>query len=170
MKKFLFFLMAATMLAGGAVAKHNCGCEGCEVCKVEHKLRHKQMEKGGFMDATAAAAAPVSVARILTLPDDTRVTVIGHITNRIDNGEYNFTDGSDNIVADTGFKACICFISLCDGMLCVLWSGHKGSFQYQLYRQPLHGCGICAFYRLCEPIFQRRFRALRETSHSGVFQ
>ena len=45
MKKFLFFLMAATMLAGGAVAKHNCGCEGCEVCKVEHKLRHKQMEK-----------------------------------------------------------------------------------------------------------------------------
>lgn len=104
MKKFLFFLMAATMLAGGAVAKHNCGCEGCEVCKVEHKLRHKQMEKGGFMDATAAAAAPVSVARILTLPDDTRVTVIGHITNRIDNGEYNFTDGSDNIVAEIGKK------------------------------------------------------------------
>ena len=104
MKKFLFFLIAATMLAGGAVAKHNCGCEGCEVCKVEHKLRHKQMEKGGFMDATAAAAAPVSVARILTLPDDTRVTVIGHITNRIDNGEYNFTDGSDNIVAEIGKK------------------------------------------------------------------
>lgn len=104
MKKFLFFLMAATMFAGGAAAKHNCGCEGCEVCKAEHKLRHKQMEKGGFMDATAAAAAPVSVARLLTLPDDTRVTVIGHITNRIDNGEYNFTDGSDNIVAEIGKK------------------------------------------------------------------
>ena len=56
------------------------------------------------MDATAAAAAPVSVARVLTLPDDTRVTVIGHITNRVDNGEYNFTDGSDNIVAEIGKK------------------------------------------------------------------
>lgn len=104
MKKFLFFLMVATMFANGAVAKHNCGCEGCEVCKAEHKLRHKQMEKGGFLDATAAEAAPVSVAKLFTLPDNTRVTVIGYLTNRIDSDEYNFTDGSDNIVAEIGKK------------------------------------------------------------------
>ncbi len=104
MKKFLFFLMAATMLAGGAAAKHNCGCDGCEVCKVEHKLRHKQQYKGGFADASAIAATPVSVQRVLTLPEGTKVTVIGHITNRVDSGEYNFTDGLDNIVAEIGKK------------------------------------------------------------------
>ncbi|MCM1322767.1 MAG: NirD/YgiW/YdeI family stress tolerance protein [Acetobacter sp.] len=101
MKKFLFFLMAATMFTGAVSAKHNCGCDGCEVCKVEDKLRHKQQHKGGFM---AVEATPVSVARILTLPDDTHVTVIGHITDRVGKGEYNFTDGSDNIVAEIGKK------------------------------------------------------------------
>lgn len=101
MKKFLFFLMAAVVLANGAVAKHNCGCEGCEICKVEDKLRHKQQYKGGFMEA---AATPVSVARILTLPDEAHVTVIGYIVDRLGKGEYTFTDGSDSMVAEIGKK------------------------------------------------------------------
>lgn len=101
MKKFLFVLLAAVLLANGAVAKHNCGCDGCEVCKVEDKLRHKQKHKGGFMEETTA---PVSVARVLTLQDGSHVTVIGHITNRLGKGEYNFTDGSDTIVAEIGKK------------------------------------------------------------------
>lgn len=101
MKKFLFLLMTATMLAGGAYAKHNCGCDGCDDCKVEHKLRNKQKHHGGFV---TEETAPVSVARILTLPDDTKVTVIGYITSQLGNGEYNFTDGSDNLVAEIGKK------------------------------------------------------------------
>ena len=101
MKKFLFLVMAATMLAGGAYAKHNCGCEGCGDCKVEQKLRNKQHHKGGFM---AAEATPVSVARLSTLPDDTKVMVIGHITSQIDDDTYNFTDGTDNIAAEIGKK------------------------------------------------------------------
>lgn len=29
MKKFLFLLMAGTMLCGGAYAKHDCDCSDC---------------------------------------------------------------------------------------------------------------------------------------------
>lgn len=101
MKKFLFFLMATVTLATGAVAKHNCGCEGCEICKVEDKLRHKQMHKGGFTDE---AVAPVSVARAATLPDESHVTVIGRITNQMGKNTYNFTDGSDSMIAHIGKK------------------------------------------------------------------
>ncbi len=101
MKKFLFFLMAVVVFATGAADKHNCGCEGCVICKVEEKLRHKQKNKGGFMET---AVTPVSVARILTLPDEAHVTVIGYITGRLGKGEYTFTDGSDSMVAEIGKK------------------------------------------------------------------
>lgn len=101
MKRFLFFLVAMVSLATGAMAKHNCGCEGCDICKVEDKLRYKQQHKGGFMEE---GEMPVSVARLVSLPEDTRVTVIGHITRQLGKNEYNFTDGTDNIAVHIGRK------------------------------------------------------------------
>ncbi len=100
MKKFLFFLMAATMFAGAVHAKHNCGCEGCD-CKVEHKLQQKQKNKGGFLEKEIT---PISVARASTLEDGTKVMLIGRIVSQIGGHEYNFTDGTDHMVVEIGRK------------------------------------------------------------------
>ena len=69
MKKFLFLLMAGTMLCGGAYAKHDCDCSDCRA-----KMERKMMTggRGGFVDA---AAKPLSVAEVQKLSDDAYVTM-----------------------------------------------------------------------------------------------
>ena len=42
MKKFLFLLMAGTMLCGGAYAKHDCDCSDCRA-KMERKMRQQSL-------------------------------------------------------------------------------------------------------------------------------
>lgn len=71
MKKFLFLLMAGTMLCGGAYAKHDCDCSDCRA-----KMERKMMTggQGGFVDA---AAKPLSVAEVQKLSDDAYVTMEG---------------------------------------------------------------------------------------------
>lgn len=98
MKKFLFLLMAGMLLSGGAFAKHDCGHEGHD-CKIEHKLKKKNA--GGFVDTTTS---PLSVAHVKTLPNDTFVVVAGYITKSLGDGDYSFTDGTDNIVVEIGKK------------------------------------------------------------------
>ena len=85
MKKFLFLLMAGTMLCGGAYAKHDCDCSDCRA-----KMERKMMTggRGGFVDA---AAKPLSVAEVQKLSDDAYVTMEGYITKRLSDDEYNVT-------------------------------------------------------------------------------
>lgn len=94
MKKLLYLLLSGLVLCQPALAKHNCGCDGCD-CHIEHKLKQKQ--KSGFVDT---AMQPVSLSTVQNLPDGAYVAVIGYLTKRIGPEEYNFTDGMDNIAVE----------------------------------------------------------------------
>lgn len=97
MKKILFLLMAGTMFCTGAYAKHDCGC-----CDAKTGKGHfTDAMRGGFTDASAK---PSSVTEALKLPDKAYVMMQGHITKRLSDDEYNFTDGTGNIVAEIGEK------------------------------------------------------------------
>lgn len=89
MKKFLFLLMAGTMLCTGAYAKHNCGCEDCH-CKVENKMKRK----GGFV---AQAAEPMSIDEVRKLESGSYVTLKGRIESQTGDEEYTFSDGANYI-------------------------------------------------------------------------
>ncbi len=92
MKKFLFLLMAGTMLCGVASADCNCDYKDC---------RAKMESMGGFVDATAK---PVSLAEAQKLPDDSYVTIAGYITKQIKDDEYTFSDGTNSITVEIGRK------------------------------------------------------------------
>ena len=98
MKKFLFLLIAGTMVCGGAYAKHDCDCSDCRA-----KMERKMMTggRGGFVDA---AAKPLSVAEVQKLSDDAYVTMEGYITKRLSDDEYNFTDGTNNVTVEIDDK------------------------------------------------------------------
>ena len=96
MKKFLVLLTLGLVLSTGAYAKHKCSCDGCD-----GKPGYKMQQKGGFVDV---AARRFSVAEIAKLPDDTYVTVVGYLTARVGDDEYNFTDGKDNITVEIDDK------------------------------------------------------------------
>ena len=91
MKKFLFLLMAGTFLCNPAVAKHCCSCDECS------SAPEYQMAKpaGGFVDTEMK---PMSVAEVRKLSDDAYVTMAGHIVKRLSSDEYDFTDGTGNVV------------------------------------------------------------------------
>ena len=83
MKKFLFLLMAGTMLCGGAYAKHDCDCSDCRA-----KMERKMMTGG----------------QVQKLSDDAYVTMEGYITKRLSDDEYNFTDGTNNVTVEIDDK------------------------------------------------------------------
>lgn len=97
MKKILFLLALMTFFSGSALAKHDCDCE--KYCsKLEHKMMKKQ---GGFVDTSIK---PMSVAEVKKLSDDAYVTLSGYITKRLSDDEYDFTDGTNNLIVEIDDK------------------------------------------------------------------
>lgn len=97
MKRILFLLMAGILFCNSAYAKHECGC--CDT-KMKKEYAAGAMQ-GGFVDASVK---PANVAEVMKLPDNAYVTLQGHITKRLSDDEYNFTDSTGNIVAEIGEK------------------------------------------------------------------
>ena len=97
MKKILFLLALTTFLSGNAYAKHDCNCE-----KYCAKMEHKMMKNyGGFVDASIK---PMSVAEVKKLSDDAYVTLSGYLTKRLSDDEYDFTDGTNNLIVEIDDK------------------------------------------------------------------
>ena len=88
MKKFCFLLLAATLLSGGAYAKHGGHCS-------------QDYMGGGFVDT---ASQPMSVSDALKQPNDAYVTLHGHITKQLSKDTYTFTDGKDSVVVEIDNK------------------------------------------------------------------
>jgi len=95
MKKVLFLLVATTMMATSAYAKHDCDCSYCT------NRMEQQMKKGGFNDVEAQA---VSIEALKGMADEAYVTLHGFITKRLSKDTYNFTDGTDNVVVEIDDK------------------------------------------------------------------
>lgn len=91
MKKFLFLLVVSVLFYGQALAKHQGGMhdKSCNMHKVSENFG------GGFIDTSME---PMSIAEVKKLSDDSYVVMSGHITKRLGEKKYDFSDGTDNIV------------------------------------------------------------------------
>lgn len=57
-------------------------------------------QMGGFQGPSGANTTPITVKQALSLRDDTKVVLRGHIVNTLGHEKYTFSDGTAEVIID----------------------------------------------------------------------